>query len=99
LRLYGESLRARLLGTGVGISVVLPGFFASAMSDRYDGPRPLIVSADAMAARIVRGLDRGAARIVAPWTLGALLRLLDLLPAAIGDRLIRVHRFRIDPES
>ncbi|MCU0887183.1 MAG: SDR family NAD(P)-dependent oxidoreductase [Rubritepida sp.] len=92
---YGEALRARLGPRGVGVSLVAPGFFASALSARFQGPHPGEVSAEAMARRVARGLRRGRARVVAPWSLGALLRGLELLPAPLADRAARVLRFTI----
>lgn len=94
---YGEALRARLGPAGVGVTVVAPGFFTSALSARFQGPRPGEVSAERMAARIARGLRRGQGRIVSPAPLGALLRMLELLPAPLADRAARVLRFTIRP--
>ena len=97
LRLYGESLRAGLGPAGIDVTVITPGFFVSAMSDRFAGRRPLMVSTE-RAVRLVRaGLDRRRGRIGFPGPLIGLLRVLDLLPAALGDALVRVSRFQIDP--
>ena len=97
LRLYGESLRPLLAPSGVTVSVITPGFFTSPMSARFGGARFLEVRAADAARRVRRGLDRRAARISFPLPLVWLLRLLDLLPARLGDRLIRLSRFHIDP--
>jgi short-subunit dehydrogenase len=95
---YGEALRAAHGPAGLRVLVVAPGFFTSAMSARYQGAHPLEVGADAMARRILHALRRGQGRLVSPWPLGALLRLLALLPAPLADRLIRLGRFRIAPD-
>lgn len=92
---YGEALRARLGPARVGVTVVAPGFFASALSARFQGPKPGQVSAGRMAATVARGIRRGRGRIVSPWALGALLRMLELLPAPLADRAARVLRFTI----
>ena len=34
------------------------------MTDRFHGPKPMLMSTDAAVARVRRGLDRRAARIV-----------------------------------
>jgi short-subunit dehydrogenase len=96
LRVLAEALRPRVAGDGIAVSVVLPGFFHSAMSEQWQGRRTSIMSAEAMAERIARGLERRQARIVVPRRLGLLMQLLDLLPAPIGDRLILRSRFQID---
>lgn len=96
LRLYGEALRAGLGPAGIDVAVITPGFFASPMSDRFAG-RKLMMTSGTRAVRLVRrGLDRRRGRIGFPWPLIGLLRLLDLLPARLGDTLIRMYRFRID---
>jgi len=94
---YGEALRAALEPLGVHMSVIVPGFFASPMSARYAGRQLFRLSEERAVARVVRGLERRARRIVFPRRLAVLLRLLDLLPAWCSDRIIRAFRFRIRP--
>ncbi len=96
VRLYGEALRASLRFGGIDVSVITPGFFVSPMSNRFVGPKPLIASSARAIRHVRRGLDRRRGRIGFPWPLILLLRLLDMLPPSIGDRLIRKSRFRID---
>jgi NADP-dependent 3-hydroxy acid dehydrogenase YdfG len=98
VRLYGESLRAALAPRGIAVSVIVPGFFASPMSRRFLGPKPFLLELDRAVARTRAGLDRRAARIVFPRRLGWLLRAADLIPARLGDAILRVVRFRIVPE-
>ncbi len=95
---WGEALRAAHGRRGIAVTVVAPGFFDSAMGDRFVGPKPLRLTLDAAAGRIHRALLAGRPRAVFPAPLGWLLRLLALLPARLGDRAIRVMRFRVRPE-
>lgn len=99
VRLYGEALRAALRPAGVDVTVIMPGFFVSPMSDEFAGRKPLMASSDRAVQLVRRGLDRRRGRIGFPWPLVWLLRLLDLLPPGLGDRLIRLSRFKIDPGS
>lgn len=96
LRVFAESIRARLAPSGVAVSVILPGFFESAMSAQWIGKKADVMSADEMARHVMRGIARRKARVVVPRRLGFLMQLLDVLPAAIGDRLMRLSRFQID---
>jgi hypothetical protein len=57
------------------------------------------MSLDDAAARVRRGLDARRARIVVPRRLGLLLQAADLLPAVLGDRILRLTRFCIVPEQ
>lgn len=95
VRLYGESLRGALARDGVAVSVVVPGFFASPMSERFIGAQPMALPLEDMVRRVVAGLARRQARIVVPRTLGVLLQVTDLLPAWLGDAILDRYRFHI----
>lgn len=92
---YGESLRARLRGEGVGVTVAAPGFFESDMSTQFRGPHPGKLGLEAMAGRLVRAIKAGRGRVVVPAGLGIGLSLLDWLPAPAVDWAIRRFRFTI----
>lgn len=97
IRAYGEGLRASLRRGGLTVSVVVPGFFDSPMTDRFKGSKPFLMSA-VRAAEIVRhGLDRRRSRIVFPRLLALGLQAADLLPAPIGDAILRSVHFHIVP--
>jgi short-subunit dehydrogenase len=95
LRAYGEALRPLVEPRGIGVTVVCPGFFASPMTDRWVGATSFLISAERAAHKIERGIDRGRRRISFPWPLAIGLRACDVLPAAIGDRILRHFRFHI----
>lgn len=97
LRTYAEALRPRLERHGVGMTVICPGFFDSPMTDRFDGPRPLLLSRDAAARIVKRGIDRGRRRIAFPLPLVLGLQFCDFAPAVLGDAILRRYRFRIHP--
>lgn len=97
VRTYGEALRALLQPKGVAVSVVVPGFFDTPMTDRWKGPTPFMLSLDKMVAAIRKGLDARRSRIVVPRLLALGTQAADLLPAALGDRIMRGFRFHIEP--
>jgi short-subunit dehydrogenase len=94
-RIYGESIRALLAPAGIAVTVVCPGFFASPMTDRFKGGTPLILSLERTATIVKRGIDRRQRRVAFPWPLVMALRFADLLPAGIGDAILRANRFHI----
>jgi hypothetical protein len=65
------------------------------MTDRFKGPTPLLFSLDRAAAAVKAGIDRRRSRVAFPWPLVLGLRLADLIPAALGDRIMRRQRFHI----
>lgn len=97
VRAYGEALRALLGPQGVTVTVVVPGFFDTPMTDRWKGPTPFMLSLDKMVAAIRKGLDARRARIVVPRLLALGSQAADLMPAVLGDRIMRGFRFRIEP--
>lgn len=94
---WGEALRAAHGPAGIRVCVVCPGFFDSAMGARLAGPKPLRMGLEAAAARTQRALEAGRGRVVFPAPLGWLLRLLALLPPGLGDRAVRLARYRVRP--
>lgn len=93
LKAYGEALHGWLGPQGIRVSVVLPGFVKSAMSDRFPGPKPFMLSAEQAAGRIRRGLERGKARISFPFPLDLGMWCLSVLPPALSSRILRLMRY------
>jgi len=99
LRGYGTALRRALGATGVGVSVVTPGFIDTPMTDRQQGPTPLTLGVADAADRIVRGLERRQNLIAFPLALVAISRLGNLLPTGIADWFNARFRSRILPDE
>ncbi len=97
VRAYGEGLRAFLGPRGIAVSVIVPGFFDTPMTDRFIGDKPFLLSLDQTVAIVRRGLDRRRPRIVFPRLLALGLVASDLLPSWAGDRILRGVRFHILP--
>ena len=93
LKTYGEALQGPLAREGIRVSVVLPGFVKSEMSDELRVPKPFMLSAAAAAARIKGGLERGEARISFPLPLAVGCRILAALPPAAAQRLLALLGF------
>jgi short-subunit dehydrogenase len=89
VRIYGETLRAPLARHGVRVNVVMPGFVKSDMSDQLPGPKLLLMSPEAAARRIQRGLERNEARISFPLPLAVGSWLLSVLPPAVSQSILR----------
>ena len=94
---WGEALRSAEANRGIGVTVIGPGFFESAMGNRFKGPRPFLLSLEEAAARIAAGIRARKSSVFFPWPLAFALRLLVLLPAGLSDRAVRLLRFRVAP--
>jgi len=88
IRVYGEGLRARLHREGVGVSVIIPGFVRTPMTDANPYFMPFRISAPRAAAIIKRGLARNKPRIRFPRPIPLVVHFLSLLPPAWIDRFV-----------
>ena len=89
IKVYGEGLRGVLAGSGVEVSVICPGYVRTPMTDRNGFPMPFLMDAD-KAARLIRDrLARNKPRIAFPWPMLAAVWLLQALPPALIDPLMR----------
>jgi short-subunit dehydrogenase len=93
LRVYGEGLRAWLAPQGIAVSVVLPGYVQTPMTDSLTGPKPLVLSPERAAVLIRHGLERNRAQVAFPRTLAWGLLWLSILPSPIAERIMRLSRF------
>jgi short-subunit dehydrogenase len=75
-----EGLRDDLARQGVSISLVNPGYVATAMTQSNAFPMPFQISAEDAARRIIRGLEKGKFEIAFPWPMVALTKLARQLP-------------------
>lgn len=92
---YGEALAEALAPSGVKVAVVLPGHIATRQTETQAGALPLLMTPEAAAMRIVRGLARGRGRIVFPRRLALAIRLNRLLPRRLRFALGRSFRFHV----
>ncbi len=88
VRVYGEALRGTLAASGVGVSVVCPGFVESRMTAVNDYKMPFFMQADEAARRIAAGLARNQARIAFPVPTVLISGLVGLLPPAFSSWLL-----------
>ena len=95
---YATALRGRLEPRGVCVSLVIPGFVKTPLSDSISSLKPLEVSDVKAAAIIKRGLARGASTVAFPWPLVAAVRLAGVLPSRLVSRLLAGFQVNV-PET
>ncbi|MFV3288907.1 SDR family NAD(P)-dependent oxidoreductase [Pseudomonas sp. NY11955] len=93
LRYLVESLRIDLVGEGIDVTLVCPGFVDTPLTRRNDFPMPQLWSAERAALHIITRLPRRPLEIAFPATFTLVLRLLGALPASwrlkLGRHLAR----------
>ena len=83
---FCQGLGDSLIGTGVKVVVVRPGFVHTKMTDGLE-PAPLATDPDAVADAIVAGLGRGSETIWAPAPLRIVMSVLRHIPRPVFRRL------------
>ncbi|MBN8520542.1 MAG: SDR family NAD(P)-dependent oxidoreductase [Alphaproteobacteria bacterium] len=88
VRFYGEALRGALMGTGVKINVICPGFVVSRMTDANDFPMPFLMSASQAARLIAKGLRTNRGRIAFPFITHVMSWFVSVLPDALVQKIL-----------
>jgi decaprenylphospho-beta-D-erythro-pentofuranosid-2-ulose 2-reductase len=83
---FFQGLGDSLVGTGVKVMVVRPGFVHTKMTKGME-PAPLSTTPEAVATAIVRGLERGTETVWVPATLRYVMSALRHVPRPIFRRL------------
>jgi len=83
---FCQGLGDSLMGSGVHVMVVRPGFVYSKMTDGLD-PAPLATDPNQVAHAIVTGIGRGAQTVWAPGTLRYVMSALRHVPRVVFRRL------------
>jgi len=85
---YLESLRVELVGTGISVVTVCPGYVATAMTAGNPYRMPFLLPVDEAARLIVRAIARRRRFYVLPWQMAWLGRLLSAMPRPLFDRVL-----------
>ena len=96
---FGEALRRLTRGSGLGVTVALPGFVTSPMSRRYLGKKPFEVTAENAAQRIAEGLDNDRRQVVFPKVLAWGMRLLAWVPERWQGRFLAPFAFAVADDA
>lgn len=89
IRSLGQSLRPMLVKDSVKVNVICPGFIDTPLIATNEFPTPFKMSVDKAVAIMRAGLGKNKPVIAFPLTIVLVLKLLNLLPARLADRLTR----------
>ncbi len=83
---FSQGLADSLVGSGVGVTIVRPGFVKGRMTEGMD-PAPFATTPDEVADAVVSGIESGAAVVYAPPVLRWVFTVMRHLPRAVWRRM------------
>jgi short-subunit dehydrogenase len=86
-RIWMESLRAELRGSGVSVVCICPGYIDTPMTRVNRFRMPFLITADEAAPRIARAIAAKRRVAVVPWQMALVAVVLRALPGWLYDRL------------
>jgi short-subunit dehydrogenase len=85
-----ESLQPELVGQGISLHVVDPGFIRTPLTDKNRFPMPFLMEVEPAAARLIAGLEQGRFEITFPKRFTWMVKTLRYLPFPLYLRLTRL---------
>ena len=82
-----ESLRVEMVGTGVDVITICPGYIDTAMTAKNPYRMPFLLPVDEAATLIARAITRGRRFYVLPWQMALLARVFRMLPRPLYDAI------------
>ena len=83
---FAQGLGDSLVGSGVGVTIVRPGFVVDRMTEGMD-PAPFSTTPEAVSEAVVRGIASGADVVYAPPVLRWVFAAMKQLPRAVWRRM------------
>lgn len=94
LSAYFESLRIDLRHTGVGVTIIHPGFIKTPLTAGREAKMPYLMELDEGVKKIVWAIERGKKTYSFPWQLATIVRATMLMPASMYDWIAERNSFR-----
>lgn len=94
LTAYFESLRIDLRHTGVGVSIIHPGFIKTDLTAGRHAKMPYLMELDEGVKKIVSAIEKEKKIYAFPWQLATIVRSSMLMPAAMYDWIAERNSFR-----
>lgn len=85
LRVFLESLRLDLQGTGVTVGCVSPGFVKSELTAKNDFKMPFLMETEVAVKKMARAIDARAPELTFPWQTSLAVKTLAALPRPLFD--------------
>ena len=91
---YFESVRIDLRHTGVGVTIIHPGFIKTALTSGREKKMPYLMELDHAVKKIVSAIEKEKKIYAFPWQLATIVRAGLLMPPAMYDWIAARNSFR-----
>ena len=91
---YFESVRIDLRDTGVGVTIIHPGFIKTALTSGREAKMPYLMELDDAVKKIVSAIEKEKKTYAFPWQLATIVRAGLLMPPAMYDWIAARNSFR-----
>ncbi len=89
LAVFLEGLRVDLVGTGVKVTSIHPGFVKSEMTQKNKHPMPFLLETEQAVELMAAAIVRGDAEFAFPWQLSSMMRLAKVMPNGLWNQAAR----------
>jgi len=94
LSCFFESLRIDLLNSGVGVTIIHPGFIKTPLTAGRKSKMPFLMELDDAVAKIIWAIEKGKKSYAFPWQLASFVRLGMVMPTFMYDRIAARNSYR-----
>jgi short-subunit dehydrogenase len=91
---YFESVRIDLRHTGVGVTIIHPGFIKTALTAGREAKMPYLMDLDEAVKKIVSAIEKEKKTYAFPWQLATIVRAGMIMPTAMYDWIAEKNSFR-----
>ena len=91
---YFESVRIDLRNTGVGVTIIHPGFIKTALTAGREAKMPYLMELDHAVKKIVSAIEKEKKTYAFPWQLATIVRAGLIMPTAMYDWIAARNSFR-----
>ena len=91
---YFESVRIDLRHTGVGVTIIHPGFIKTALTSGRNAKMPYLMELDYAVKKIVSAIEKEKKTYAFPWQLATMARACMIMPPAMYDWIMERNSFR-----
>jgi len=88
LNAYAEGIRFKYAKDNIKVITILPGFIKSELTDKNDFKMPFLLETDEGVKRMKRAIDKGKEFYAFPFRFYLIIKLLNLLPSRVIQKII-----------